>query len=92
MTGFKILCCAAIASVAVPGAGMADDDLLRLLIRGIHTGPVYHVHRDDDDDDDGFRGRYVRGDYGYYRYGGRVQRDDDDDDGGRRRHDDDDDD
>lgn len=91
MTGFKTLCLAGAASIALPCAAMADDDLLRLLIRGLHTGPVYHVQRDDDDDD-GYRGRYVRGDYGYHRYGGRYSRDDDDDDGGRRGRDDDDDD
>lgn len=88
MTGFKILCVAATAAIAVPGAGMADDDVLRFLIRGINGGTIYHMSRDDDDDD-GFRGRYVRGDHGYYRHGGRFHRDDDDDDGGRDDDDDD---
>lgn len=91
MTHLKLLSLATAMGILLPGAGMADDDLLRVLIRGMGVGPVYHVARDDDDDD-GYRGRYVRGDHGHYRHVGRIHRDDDDDDDGWRDRDDNDDD
>lgn len=73
-----LLALAATASLAVPGAALADDDDVGRILRGF-IAPGFHVPGWDRDDDD------HRWGYGY-----RIRQDDDDDDDDDRWNDDDD--